>query len=731
MGSCNWNKSSRLPETIDVLKPNDMPEETVMPKRSVTANKNESLGVSFARSRSLRIFVAMLLIVSFLTGESRAQSGKYKQLPPPGIDLPAQQRQSLADRLQTVREALNTAVGLTDDADAWRSDVDVLIRSVHLALDQNLFFKKGQVGDAQRLLDEAMKRITAAKQGKRGLLLLGFDPSVTDQPQPLVGGFVSRIDDSVQPFGIVLPAGFSLDQSQQPHRMDVWLHGRGDTKTEVPFLTERMTKVGLYAPANTIVLHPFGRHCNAFKFAGETDVFEAMDRAESLVAIDQERVSIRGFSMGGAGCWHLAVHHPTQWLSANPGAGFVDTLRYQGWNDQPPFPLTDTAKKLLHWYDVLPWTQNLSGTKTIAYSGEIDKQKQAADRVVEQATKLGLEFPYVIGAKMGHKVDDPSKQKIETQIAAWANEPDERPTKQIDFVTYTLRYNRADWIRITGMQEHWTEASVKATLDGDKEQIDLKTDGVTHLEIDFSESGWPGRRGAVDVTIDGQSYSVDDTGNRRGFQCSLAKDANGEWTSRADDGSELRKRPGLQGPIDDAFCERFVIVLPSRPARHGRVQRWIDRETEYLRSRWSRLMRGNVQVVMDRDLTDDQIETCNLICFGDFSSNRFLYNVAARLPIEWTREKLQIGEQTFDPVKHAPVFCYPNPMNPERYLVVNSGMTFREFSNNSNSRQIAMLPDWAVLDVTSEDDSIYAGAIAAQGFFNESWKLDDEAKEEN
>ena len=93
------------------------------------------------------------------------------------------------------------------------------------------------------------------------------------------------------------------------------------------------------------------------------------------------------------------------------------------------------------------------------------------------------------------------------------------------------------------------------------------------------------------------------------------------------------------------------------------------------------------------------------------------------LPIDWTRETLRVGDQTFDPAKHVPVFCYPNPMNPERYVVVNSGMTFREFSNTSNSRQIAMLPDWAVLDVTAGDDSIYAGEIVSQGFFDERWQL--------
>ena len=678
-------------------------------------------------------FVLCGVLASNGIAQSTTPQPVFKQLPPAGIQIDPQRRTALQQRVESIRQQLSRTVAESNDASQWQSDVDVLIRAVHLALEQNLFFKDSEVDAADRLLDEAARRVTAAAAGTRGLELLGFDADANDHPQPLVAGFVSRIDDSVQPYGIVVPAGFTLAQAGTPMRMDVWLHGRGDTKTEVPFLTERMTKAGQYTPDDTVVLHPFGRHCNAFKFAGETDVYEAIDDIQSRVAIDPNRVSIRGFSMGGAGCWHLAVHDPSRWLAANPGAGFVDTLRYQGWTQSTPFPLTATAEKLLHWYDVLPWTQNLKGTRTIAYSGEVDKQKMAADRVVARAAELGFEFPYVIGAGMGHKIDEASKQQIDAQIAQWAAEADGGPETEIDFVTYTLRYNRAGWLRVAGMQEHWTAATVSARLDRENESLRfegitdirvlVETDGVTHLDIDFSDTGWPGRRGAVDMEIDGQRYAVDDTGNLRGFQCTLAKDASGEWTAIRDDEMTLRKRPGLQGPIDDAFCDRFVIVMPSRPARHGPVQRWIDREAEYLTQRWSRLMRGDVRVVLDRDLTDDHIETCHLICFGDFSSNRFLFNVADRLPIQWTRETLRVGDESFDPVHHAPVFCYPNPMNPRRYIVVNSGMTFREFSNVSNSRQIAMLPDWAVLDVEIEDDSIYAGQIQAQGFFDEAWGL--------
>jgi len=134
-------------------------------------------------------------------------------------------------------------------------------------------------------------------------------------------------------------------------------------------------------------------------------------------------------------------------------------------------------------------------------------------------------------------------------------------------------------------------------------------------------------------------------------------------------------------------------------------------------------MRGEYRMVMDVDLTADQIASNNLICFGDFNSNRYLASIASVLPIKWTDTKIVVGDRSFDPAAHAALLVYPNPQATDRYVVVNSGITFRQFSNSSNSRQIAMLPDWAIIDVSEPSDQIFPGRVVAADFFDESWQL--------
>ena len=81
-----------------------------------------------------------------------------------------------------------------------------------------------------------------------------------------------------------------------------------------------------------------------------------------------------------------------------------------------------------------------------------------------------------------------------------------------------------------------------------------------------------------------------------------------------------------------------------------------------------------------------------------------------------------VGSEKFD-ANHSPVFIFPNPLNPKRYVVINSGFTFHDQSNND--MQSPKLPDWAIVDTTKPGNNyrylpLY---VESQGFFDEAWKL--------
>src|SRR5262249_17256181 len=148
---------------------------------------------------------------------------------------------------------------------------------------------------------------TLLKQGlERAQQLRDGKPLWTAQTGLVVRGYVSRIDGSVQPYGLVVPASWQPNAAGR-FRLDTWFHGRGETLSELNFLADRQRSYGQFAPANTFVLHLYGRYCNANKFAGEIDLLEALEHVRRHYPIDDDCLVVRGFSMGGAACWQFAV----------------------------------------------------------------------------------------------------------------------------------------------------------------------------------------------------------------------------------------------------------------------------------------------------------------------------------------------------------------------------------------------------------------------------------------
>ena len=79
-------------------------------------------------------------------------------------------------------------------------------------------------------------------------------------------------------------------------RVDTWFHGRTETLSEVNFLWDRIFYPGQFQPRDTIVLHLYGRFCNASTFAGEADMFEALADVKKNYSVDDNRILVRGFS---------------------------------------------------------------------------------------------------------------------------------------------------------------------------------------------------------------------------------------------------------------------------------------------------------------------------------------------------------------------------------------------------------------------------------------------------
>jgi hypothetical protein len=152
---------------------------------------------------------------------------------------------------------------------------------------------------------------------------------------------------------------------------------------------------------------------------------------------------------------------------------------------------------------------------------------------------------------------------------------------------------------------------------------------------------------------------------------------------------------------------------------------WERQQADYAISEWTHFFRGEPRVKKDTDVTAADIAASNIALFGDPSSNAVYKRIASRLPIQWRPGGVTVGRNTF-PAGHAPVFIFPNPLNPKKYVVINSGFTFHDQANND--MQSPKLPDWAVVDITKPGNNYkYLPLfVVSQGFFDELWRLRSE-----
>ena len=650
-------------------------------------------------------------------GEGDNNPEQVRQVPRVGVQVSDEDRTKLKAGLEELAGLMKQIeLSKSDFALSFLPDVEIYHRAVKDNLEHQEFFSEKDIAKAYTALDSGKER---AQQ-----LLDGQAPWLSHTGL-VVRGFRSELDGSAQPYGLVIPSNYQAD-GEKSVRLDIWFHGRGETLSETNFIDKQTKVVGYYAPQDTIVLHPYGRYSNAFKFAGEIDVLEAMEHVKSQYRINNDLISVRGFSMGGAGCWQFAHLYSDQWFAATPGAGFSETPEFLKSFQKETLQPYWWEEKLWRWYDTDDNAINLAHVPLIAYSGENDIQKQAADVMEIALAKEGIDLVHIIGPKTGHRIHQDSQKIIEEKMYSLARVGNDKLPLTVNKITHSLKYNRQYWLSITGIKEHWEPARVKATILGN--QIKVTASDVTGLKFEMAAGLAPfDITQPVTIEINKQSIPAPQAKSDRSwiFQLHLS---DGKWVAGARPQDGLQKQHGLQGPIDDALLSSFLMVTPSGQPMNEVIGKWTATEQAHAIKHWRQHFRGHARVKADTAVTAEDIAHHNLILWGDFASNKIIGDILARLPLTWNEQGVSIGEKVFDAKSHAPILIYPNPLNPNKYIVINSGFTYREYAYLNNARQVPMLPDWAIVDVVNKpepNDSIYRfpGIPKDANFFDENWNV--------
>jgi predicted esterase len=661
-----------------------------------------------------RVAIRVLLAIAvLLTAWTPARAQNYA---PPASRLPdeptlraiEEKTHQLSDRVDALRRS-----GVRDPQLA---EIQIFHKAATWIRQQNEFYQPDAGRWTLEVLDRGLKRAEEVQRGEFSWL--------NRTGRTAIRAYRSLIDGSVQPYAVTLPAGYERERTRR-WRVDVVLHGRDPSLTEVKFLHEHEDRP---APADEafIRIDIYGRGNIGYRWAGEMDVVEAVENfaaVERLLGrdgqLDASRVVLRGFSMGGAGTWQLGLHTPGRWALLGPGAGFTTA---HGYVKDLPAKLPSYQEACLHIYDAADYAENVSNVPVVAYAGQEDPQRQAAETIEARLKPIGLSIELLSAPGVAHRFPSEWQKKAEAAYARKLSQGKPEYPPNVRFVTYTLRYASCAWVEILGLDRHYQRAQVDA--ERTKSGFTVRSSNVRALRLSLPAN--PPE--PVILNIDGQTVTARPWLSRSGNQELYLQRRDKEWTVVVPNKIYVegvrrpQKLPRLQGPIDDAFLGAFVCVRGTGSAWHEGVQAYADRALSSFQAVWASHFRGTLPVKDDREITEEDLAEKHLILFGDPGSNMLIRQVLDGLPLDWTKEQIRLGEASYAADGHVPVLIYPSPFNTGRYVVLNTGHTFPpEDFGRTNALLFPRLGDFAVLRLAGSP-SVHAEPVHA-GLFDEHWRL--------
>jgi len=554
-------------------------------------------------------------------------------------------------------------------------------------------------------LTEARKALANMK-----LVFQGVDPLELTRGN-FLRGYVSRVDDTLQSYSITVPVQY---RPEKPTPLVISLHGHGWFDWWRPYQ-------GHPAPQHiegAIAVSPHGRGSMDFMFLGEVDVLECLEDVKFFYNIDPNRVYIYGFSMGGTGTWHMATHYPDLFAAAAPAAGNTDHTVWEKewkWTGVEASPLKAMRDFARAQTSPITYAENMLNLPVLAEHGTADPIVPVGhtQNMMKRLAAIGntqTEYHEFAGGHGGF---------TNVREDEWLLKKRRNPfPDRVLFKTDRLRYEGAYWVRIGGLSEPLQFGLVDARRTG-KREFELKTTNLTSLRLVFSEPYVS--PGEVKVWIDGQRIRT----SWNGAPLSFARHGS-MWFEGEETG--IRKKKGLEGPIEDAFMDRFLVVYGTTAP--SELERWIVREEAFdLNQQWIKRYLGPLRMKADIDVNFEDIRDSNLVLYGSPQANCVTAMVMHKLPIRIEGLKVIVGDETFEGADLGVKLCYPNPLNPEKYVVIFAGTTWRGIYQING--RFGNWFDWIPYDNRNwfdfgvfDDKTTIPETFLAVGYFDHQWQLD-------
>ena len=554
----------------------------------------------------------------------------------------------------------------------------------------------------------------------------GRDPYPLAKNEIVNRGYRSPVSQRLQGYAVYIPPDY--DPSKR-YPLYVALHGGSSNGNlflgvvlgnNMDWLTYDQHLYDDYTPRwspQWIVVAPTGFGQIMWRWMGEKDVLDVIDDVQRHYAVDADRVVLGGLSNGGVGAYAIGMRHAWRFAMVQAMAGAPSWEQYLGGRMEPEERAVVRAWSGLHLAD------NSVNTSFHYYHGRTDTGPMRP-AFVEQFTRHLRSLDQVPVNETWFDAGHDILYRVHRHGRVYDRldaRRDPRP-RHVRVVTGDYRAARQHWVEVTRFHDYPSLAQVRATVQG--ELVTITTDNVDALALHVR--GIPVDGARIRILVDGREVHQGPP-SHLGTRLHLTRTAEGWRTGFApEDG--LRKKPGLSGPVSDAYYGAMIHVYGTRQSADVETLREAAQRGARAWPLWSWDI--SQRVVADSEVTEAMMQQATLVLYGSPGSNALLQRMQGALPIRLESDAVVVGSERYTGSDVGVRFIYPNPLAPSRYVIVQAGVTADAVK--AGNKLPEFVPDYMVYDRNT-----VAGAQRrvsgrneprALGFFDARWQLGAESE---
>ncbi|MBI2804299.1 MAG: PQQ-binding-like beta-propeller repeat protein [Planctomycetes bacterium] len=522
----------------------------------------------------------------------------------------------------------------------------------------------------------------------------------------------SRIDGNLLFYVVVLPKDYD---SSKRYPLDVSLHSGASIvwrADRASWFGKPSTDPKKARDEPTILIDPCGRGNNCYVGLGETAVIEAIDDACRHYAVDRDQINIGGASMGGTGAYRLGAFYPDRFAAIHSLTGWPSYGVPLGGAYYPNRVLDNLGNTgVCLWYE----------PGDLVYQGKkIAPNQEWIDGLAERAKRYPGAFPHMVfhDPKGGHGIID---RGLQADGWKWIRKQVRNPyPARVLFQTHWLRYDGAHWARIDTVEDPLAPARIEAEFHGTG--IRVRIDNADRFHLDLQR---PRARDVLEFSVSiNNGPPIKALSRKKAYFAKVA----GKWTLAAERYPPgLVKKRGLSGPVMDVFMGEPVLMVygTTNSPDPAKSRKMVDDAVTRLFGvpDGGGVLHSGFAHKADKEVNANDITDTNLVLFGTPQTNQVVKKIADKLPVKFLKDGVQFAGKSYTGADVGLVMVYPNPLNPERYVLLLPENYARYTAHpGAMGMNVLTFPDYVI----GQPQAGWGGntiRVLAQGSFDSTWRL--------